>query len=356
MQASDLHTGRLVSRVLRGSWREVPPATDISVDDFADIAPLLAGTGLGGLGWWVARKNKELARSTAGQLLRDVHRSQALHAAIQDRKLELISDAALAVGIEPLLVKGWTVARRYPARGLRLYGDFDLVVEAAARTRLVAALHEHPLRADVDLEHAFIAADVAPIDELLRRSRSAEKDTLRFRVLDPSDDLRLLAMHYLRTGGWRALSLVDVAIAIEQRPRDIDWDLVLASGDRRRAAWFAIAATLAHDLLEADLSGTPLETVRPGVPSWLLEHVLRGFATLTKDHLPAQPFEPARDVRRLFEQARERWPPDPLAVTLHHGRSIRHRPPRALQIYDYVASAVTTVSGAPRHVRLRAAT
>lgn len=61
-----------------------------------------------------------------------------------------------AAGVEPLLIKGWAIARLYPGAGLRPYTNLDLIVRpselGAARGNLwkppavAVDLHEEPDR------------------------------------------------------------------------------------------------------------------------------------------------------------------------------------------------------------------
>jgi hypothetical protein len=47
--------GELIARLLRGSWREPAPTAALTPAELAEVAPLAAATGIGGLAWRVAR-------------------------------------------------------------------------------------------------------------------------------------------------------------------------------------------------------------------------------------------------------------------------------------------------------------
>jgi Uncharacterised nucleotidyltransferase len=357
--ARDHVQGRAVSRLLCGSWRQHPPALDWDLQPLAQITPHAIRSGLGGLAWWRIRESPGLASAPPALALHDTYRLQTLQAAIHDGNLRTVLRVAAEAGILPLLVKGYAVARNYPARGLRPFGDIDLLLHKNDAIRLHALTRHLPheqLSTDIDFAHAFHNADGTPVEEL--HDRAVEVDLFGYpaRVLAPADEIRMLALHFLRSGGWRALSLCDVGLAIEHHKARVDWDVALGSGVRHRRGWVIVAAGLAEDLLGADLSGTPLEGAARAVPSWVREHVLRGFATRPTDHLPERSFEMRPDPARLIAQAAERWPPDPLSVTLHHRRAIRSRTPVALQVYDYAIRLGLALAPVSAEMRFRAAT
>jgi hypothetical protein len=86
--------------------------------------------------------------------------------------------------------------------------------------------------------------------------------------------LRLLCLHMLGHGAWRALWLCDVAAAVEARPPTFDWDRFLW-GDRRRTEWVTCALGLAHALLGARIAETPVAERARHLPRWLAPAVLR---------------------------------------------------------------------------------
>jgi hypothetical protein len=70
---------------------------------------------------------------------------------------------------------------------------------------------------------------------------------------------------------------VDVAVTIEAVPVDFDWDLCV--GPRQpQASWVRSALSLAHRLLLADVSGTPVVNFYDQLPGWLVRSVLRRWS------------------------------------------------------------------------------
>jgi hypothetical protein len=64
---------------------------------------------------------------TAADLL-EHYRDQNIKAALLEQGAERVFKALRGAGIEPVLVKGWAVARLYPEVGLRPYSDVDICV------------------------------------------------------------------------------------------------------------------------------------------------------------------------------------------------------------------------------------
>src|SRR5437763_15583798 len=113
--------GSLVSAFLSGSWRQgqSPPGMDsVELDT---VAPLLYGSGAGGLGWWRVRET-DLRATESGEVLHQAYRLQALQAKIHESKIQKIFSLLRAASVEPILNKGWAISRLYPQAGLRPFG------------------------------------------------------------------------------------------------------------------------------------------------------------------------------------------------------------------------------------------
>src|SRR5713226_6695336 len=316
--------GNLVARVLSGAWRVAPKPPNISAAELSAVTPLLNATGDAALGWWRIR-NSELATSTAGRQLHEAYRRFRLAALVHEREIKYVFSLLRAEGIEPVLVKGWAIARHYPDRGLRPYGDIDTCVrpdqfaKAEQALKCLESIDGHyvdlhsgfaklelatgprlnlfsesrrPLRlggktgcqetyrrdaerAEVSQRKPFSRQQAFRVptlvgsfsvrksptevrtlngalwDELFERSRLVSLGEEKVRVLCDEDHLRILCLHLLRSGAWRPLWLCDVAVALESRASDFDWDLCLGS-DPKIADWVACTIGVAHQLLGAD--------------------------------------------------------------------------------------------------------
>jgi hypothetical protein len=308
--------GHLIAALLAGVWRRSPPALEITAQELAEIAPLLLAAVAGGLGWWRVR-HSPLQASSAAWPLRQAYRLHTLQAAIHEREIAQVFAWLRSAGVEPVLVKGWAIARLYPERGLRPYGDLDLCVRSEQYAAAEALLKSPAGRAfNVDLHAAFNRLDDHGLDELLARSQLVRLGEVEVRVLGPEDHLRLLCVHLLRHGAWRPLWLCDVAVALESRPPGFDWERCLGCS-RRRADWVACAIGLAHRLLDVAVDDTPVAWRAKHLPRWLIPCVLQQWEKPGSLHRPPAAFALAlRHPWRLPQALRRRWPPNPIAATL----------------------------------------
>src|SRR5919204_1182518 len=139
-----MQRGKLLARALTGAWRLSPPPLSLSARELAEITPLLLRSGGAGVVWWQAR-HTHLRTSSAAAQLRDAYRLHTLQAALHERELLQVIPALQAAGVDPLLAKGWAVARFYPAQGLRPYGDLDLYVRPEQYAVAAAGRYSHGL-------------------------------------------------------------------------------------------------------------------------------------------------------------------------------------------------------------------
>ncbi len=210
-----------------------------------------------------------------------------------------------AAGIEPILGKGWAVARLYPSPGLRPMGDIDLYVPWADMGRARAALDADG-DSPVDLHAGFAELDDRPAKDLLSRSECVSLGGEALRVFGAEDHMRLLCLHLLRHGAIRPLWLVDVALALESRGKSFDWDCYLAGeGWRREAA--VVALGLAHAVLGASLGRVPPQVRAEGAPSWIAAAVLSEWERGRPPHGARTPFLLERPAR-WAQAIRLRWP------------------------------------------------
>lgn len=315
--------GELVARTLRGAWRREPPELQISETELDQVAPLLLASGAGALGWWRVRGSN--LKSTPSALeLQQAYRLHSLQSALHQAEIKHLVTLAREASAEPVLVKGWAVARLYPEMGLRPYGDVDLCFPEETYARAAAVLEGLDLaKYQVDLHLGFSKLDKLSIGELLARSETIQIGELDVRVLGAEDQLRILCTHALRHSVWRPLWLCDISAAVENRPRDFDWQRCLGP-DAREADWVACAIGLAHRLLGADISATPVERRAESLPGWLVRGTLKNWSQPFPDLYPplsyTRPFVTYfRDPTGLLRTLRMRWP-DPIEATIRlHG-------------------------------------
>lgn len=333
--ATGAHTGSLVAAALAGAWRPSPPPLDLSPAALAEVTPLLLGTGGGGLAWWRVRSS-DLRTSPPASQLEQAYRLHTLQAAVHERQLMRAITILRSAGVEPLLAKGWAVARLYPEPGLRPYGDIDLCVRPEQHAAAVAALRSAAGQGGpVDLHQGFRLLDRS-WDGLCDRSQLVRLGEVDIRILGPEDHLRLLCVHMLSHGVERPLWLCDVGAALASRPADFDWDRCLA-GSKRRSDWVACALGLAHQLLGARLDGTPVAWRANHLPSWLVPTVLRqwGLGYRHREPIVAYLRHPARVPGALLLC----WP-DPILATVEVGGPFNELPRLPFQLAQCLSRTI----------------
>jgi hypothetical protein len=270
----DRSPGSSLATLLKGSWRRHCPPVHLSEAELARLTPLLLQSGAGGLGWYHVR-HTALRTSSPARTLQQAYRFHAMRAAVYERAIQRYIQALRAAGVEPLLFKGWTVARLYPEPYLRPYGDIDLVVKPAQYATADLVLKQVRI-ADcyVDLHRSLGWLSDQRWESLTTHAEVIRLGEVDVRILGPEDHLVLLCRHFLRHNAWRPLWLCDIAAALEARPADFDWARCLGT-NRRRADWVACTLGLAHQLLDARVEDTPVAARAKNLPSWLRPAVLR---------------------------------------------------------------------------------
>lgn len=389
---SGAEPGRLVSTLLTGSWRESPPPPTLSADQLTAITLPLCQSGSAALAWWRIR-HSALAESapgliadtasrapalgplpTAAAILHQAYRRFRLSALIHEREIKCVFSLLRAAGIEAVLVKGWAIARRYPDRALRPYGDIDLCVRPDQFTKAAAALKclESKDGHYVDLHDGFAKLEGADLQvppgringrkraptpgrpdrwqELFERSQLVDLGEEKIRVLSDEDHLRVLCLHLLRSGAWRPLWLCDVALVLESRATNFDWDICLTR-NQRQADWIAGTIGLAHHLLGVDIQGTPVAERAMRLPRWLLPAVLRQWdrcrnpdaAGMALPTLLAGLSEP----KKIFSEWSARWD-NPVRATVALRGQLNDWPRLPYQL----AELIRHTPEVPRQVRL----
>lgn len=265
--------GASIARLLAGSWRNQAPPLDVSPQVLTDIAPLLLDTGAGSLAWRrVARL--AVASSPAGCELRQAYRHHTLQAAVHEDQLRRLLLRLRAAGVEPILCKGWSMARLYAESGLRPYGDHDFCVAGDQMAKAKAVLAELAGRHGVaDLHDGIPDLRDRRWRSIWTRSREVLLDDVAVRVLGPEDHLRLLCIHFWRHGALRPLWLCDVAVCLESLPESFDWDYCL-HGSAACADWIRCVLGLARKLLGARLTRPDCPLNTKDIPDWIAPAVL----------------------------------------------------------------------------------
>jgi hypothetical protein len=342
-----MQRGKLVAAVLAGAWRGCAPSPQISAEELSEVAPLLLKSGSGALGWWKIRRS-DLQSLPAAFQLRQAHRLHTLQAALHELEIKQAITFFRAEGLEPLLGKGWAIARLYPNKGLRPYGDVDLYVPRERYGVAAGALNRPGTPAsNVDLHSGSAELDDRSFDDLYDRSQLVSVADVEVRILGPEDHLRLLCLHTLRHGAWRPLWLCDIGVALESRPVDFDWDYFL-SGNQRRSDWVACAIGLAHQLLGVQVDDTPIASRAKHVPRWLVPTVLRQWGAGQTPHgsrarIETYLLRPAG----LLEALRLRWP-NAIEATVGVRGPFNELPRLPFQVANAVSRTAKFLTQVPR--------
>jgi hypothetical protein len=318
-------SGALVSAILAGSWRAEPPPLSFSLSELNEVTPLLYESGAASLGWQRIKADESATTSPSGHLLHQAYRLQLLHTSITETKIRKVFQLLRAEGIEPLLFKGWSVARLYPQAGLRPYGDIDILVRPEQRAATAAVLSTPETRdCWVDLHDRLTELDDRRIDDLFARSELVNLGEDKIRVLGLEHHLGLLAIHLLKHGAWRPLWLCDIGVLLDALPESFDWEMCLGRS-KIRANWITSAIGLAQVLLDAQVKEPDIAARARQIPDWLVRNVLKEWEA--PSNLRQAPMSYAapmmsylRRPKGMLRDLRKRWPNAILATVSVKGK------------------------------------
>ena len=344
--------GGLIASVLEGAWRPGPQEWEGSPEDLSRITPLLIASGSGSLAWSRVR-NSSASSSPAALRLQEAYRYYCVQSAVNEQKIADVFALLRSAGIDPVLIKGWAIARLYPAKGLRPLGDIDLWIRpdqlASARSVLKNARKGEYF---VDLEHASLTRqEIRTFDQVYAGSELVDLRGGKVRIPRPEDHLRILSLHLLKHCAWRTLWLCDIAVALESRPAGFDWDFLMGA-DRRLAECFACAIGLAHQILGAKVDDTPLALKAKKLPAWLVPSVLAQWDIAAPDHAtpPELMLTSLRHPARIKRALRLRWP-HPIGATLRAKGPFNELPRLPFQLWDCVVRTGKFVTQLPQSLR-----
>lgn len=342
--------GRLIARVLTDWCNTEPPSLSLSAEDLQEVAPLLLRSGAGALGWWQVRHSSLRAAPIAEQL-HQAYRLHTLEAAVKQLEISELFSFLRSQKIEPLMGKGWAIARYYPEPGLRPHGDIDLYVRPEQFDGAVAALQSPGSPGSVvDVHRGAPELRDRGFDELHAHSQLLRVGNADVRVFGPEDHLRLLSLHMLREGVLRPLWLCDIAVALKSLPSDFDWNYFL-SGNERRTDWVTCAIGLAHHILGADVDGLPVADRARRLPSWIVPVVLQQWGTGRITNGRRQPMEGyLRHPAGLLDAIRLRWP-NPIEATVNVKGPMNEWPRLPFQLCDCVLRTAGFARQVPRLLR-----
>lgn len=325
----DSDVGSLMTETLAGSWRMVPTCENFSPDVISRIATLLLNSGAAGLVWWRFQCTAQQAEEILLPF-RQAYVHYTIRAAYHEAQAKGVFTFFRASGIEPVLVKGWSIGRRYPAKGLRPYGDIDICVRESDYQKALALIATPEGRLfNIDLHEGLQELDSRDFDEFFDRTQLINIGDTAVRIPSDEDLLRLVCLHLLRHGGWRPLQFCDAALLLETRSPEFRWEIFIGN-ERREINWISTVIGLAHGLLGADIEGYPFAAEAQRIPRWLIAHVLKSWETPEPtSNAPLNYGKPMREYLRqprgVFGALKRRWP-NPIEATYSLNGSFNNLP------------------------------
>ena len=151
-----------------------------------------------------------------------------------------------ANGIEPILIKGWAAARKYPEYHPRWTGDIDLAVAPELYEACGQFINEIEIaKLHIDLHRSLRQLDSVEWADLFDHSVLIDVQGTPVRILCEEDHLRVLSTHWLVDGGGYKEKLWDIAYAVQNRKPDFDWGRCMNVVSPIRRGWVICAIALA---------------------------------------------------------------------------------------------------------------
>lgn len=262
-----------------------------------------------------------------------VRRANLTKALYEARIIEVFAEFR-RLGIEPILIKGWAIARFYPFDKSRVSNDIDLCVgnpDFEKSKRLVERLNLKKPR--VDLHKAVKNLDKVEFADLFEKSKLIETAGTTIRVLSDEDNLRIACVHWLNDGGAKREKLWDVYYLVQNRSPNFDWNRCLDAAGKIRRNWIVCTIAIAQRELSLNVVGTPFETeITQGavVPKWLSDALQKEWNDPVKLGIISQ----SQSWRTFVEQLRKRFPPNPILASIDVEAPFDDTPRLRYQIAD----------------------
>src|SRR5262249_19086335 len=156
--------------ILTRAWDSESPTPELTAAALEASLPIILPSGCGALAWWRLRRHP-LAKSPPATQFHDAYRQHAIETAVAERAITQGLSVLRRAKLDPILCKGWSVARYYPSPDLRPLGDVDLYLPAGERQRAHDSLASASIddMVDVDIENHDLVNFES--DELYARSR-----------------------------------------------------------------------------------------------------------------------------------------------------------------------------------------
>ena len=216
--------------------------------------------------------------------------------------------------IEPILIKGFAVARLYPPDKLRPFADIDLCVAPDNFQKASKLLKSKQAgRLNIDLHSGLRHLDTLGWEDLFENSKIIKVENQNVRVLRAEDHLRVLCVHWLTDGGADREKLWDIFYTFKSEGKKFDWVRCLESVGSNRRRWIICTIGLAEKYFHIPLGGTPFANKSIQLPEWLTKAVEKEW----KSPVKLKPLQTClRNRKELFRQIKKRIPPNSIQATV----------------------------------------
>jgi len=270
-----------------------------------------------------------------------------LNSAVQKVRIAAAFRAFRSHGIEPILIKGWTVGRLYPPESPRHSADVDIAVSGEDFERALRLVSDSDcLQLNIDLHRCFRHFDRRPWASLFDCSELVELENTPVRILSAEDNLRIVCGHWLNDGGANRDRLWDIYYSVEKRPANFDWDKCLNAAGPERRSWVIYAIAMAHEYMGLNIDELPFRHEARAFPDWMRR-------TVEEEWEKGVPLRNLRtcfgDWRMLLAQIRKRLPPNPIQATIEMGKSLDDPRRRYFQIWTMMRRAASSAGKVKYH-------
>lgn len=244
----------------------------------------------------------------------NVDRWLILRARIYEERLKSAFHLFRENGIEPILIKGWAIAKEYPQQHQRVFNDLDLCVSPGLfdKGQRLLALEDFR-KLNIDLHCGLRHLDTLEWDDLFENSVLVELDDVQVRILRPEDHLRILCVHWLTDGGAYKERLLDIYHLLENNAGRFDWNRCLGKVSQVRQGWIGVTIGAIRKYYNLDVSGIPIGVKEKSLPRWFIRTLEKEWASNTK----LKPIHTLLQSRReLWRQIKKRVPPNAVQATI----------------------------------------
>ncbi|MCO5218337.1 MAG: nucleotidyltransferase family protein [Thermomicrobiales bacterium] len=274
----------LLQQLYYQCWRPDAPPLDVTLEQLVPLLEGLLHGGGAGLVWPRIRHRAE-EYGAVGEMLEHTYQQCIANQQTIERDIATAVTELRAAGIEPVLVKGWSISSRYPAPAVRRPGDIDLIVPDgtfAQAQRIINQIYGSGLHTSVDL-YDDTNWRSKPSPDFRQRLDYRHCGDVKLATLNASDALRQVSLHYMRhlrnrvpntTPYW----LCDIGVLVETL-EEIDWTRLLA-GDPVVADRIRLALALSRDIVGTDASRLPMEFGHIRLPKWAISDRLQIYGSI----------------------------------------------------------------------------